>query len=126
MIILSRTGTVNKGRYYREGIKPFNFMYIGFSNYEEVKPIAPYSESSQTMPYSEFINYKDAKIMDGEQYFESLADELYTCINHSEAKLEGDSGILKRRHILMDKIAYIGKEANNIGQIYKWTRMSGQ
>ncbi len=114
--LMRRFSKLNKGKSYREGIKPFNFMHIGFSNYEDVKPIAPYSKDSQEMPHNEFINYKNGKMMKGDHYFKSLADELYTYIDHPESKLEGAVGVLQRRHIVADKIVHIGKEADNIGQ----------
>jgi len=43
-----------------------------------------------------------------------LADYL----SHKESKLEGDSGVLKRRHLTInqDSIRYIGKESNELEQ----------
>ena len=37
-------------------------------------------------------------------------------IDHPESKLEGDSGVLKRRHLTInqDSIRYIGKESNEL------------
>ena len=35
-------------------------------------------------------------------------------MKHPEHKLDGDSGILRRKHIVVDKIMSIGKEANNV------------
>jgi hypothetical protein len=112
--LMRRFSTLNKNKTYNQMIKPFSFFLIGFSNVEGIKPIAPFSKDSQTMPYSDFINYETGKRMKGQQYFKSLADELYSYINHPESKLKGDRGVLERRHVVVDKIAYIGKEADRI------------
>jgi hypothetical protein len=39
-------------------------------------------------------------------------------LSHKESKLEGDSGVLKRRHLTInqDSILYIGKESNELEQ----------
>ena len=52
--------------------------------------------------------------MEGQHYFKSLADELWGYINHPEAKLEGNIGLLQRKHIVADNILYIGKEADKV------------
>jgi hypothetical protein len=112
--LMRRFKLMNKGKSYRESIKPFNFFLIGFGNKDGVKPIAPYSKDSQSMPYGEFINYKNGKKMKGQEYFKSLADELWAYINHPESKLDGDIGILQRKHIVANKVICIGKEADKI------------
>jgi hypothetical protein len=112
--LMDRFAALNKGKSYKESIKPFNFFLIGFGNNDEVKPIAQFSKDPQTMPYSEFIDYKTGKRMKGLHYFKSLGDEIWDYLNHPEAKLEGDIGILQRRHITADKIRHIGKEADKI------------
>jgi hypothetical protein len=112
--LMNRFRLLNKSKSYNDKIKPFNFFMIGFGNNEEVKPIAPFSSDSQTMPYSKFINYKTGELMEGQHYFKSLADELWGYINHPEAKLEGNVGLLQRKHIVADNILYIGKEADKV------------
>ena len=108
---------LNKNKSYTNSIKPFGFFNIGFGNVEGVKPIASFSKDPQTMVYNEFIDYKTGKKMRGQRYFKSLADELDTYIKHPESKLEGDVGILERRYVVVDKISYIGKEADKIADI---------
>lgn len=114
--LMHRFKLLNKGKGYNDGIKPFSFFLIGFGNYEGVKPIAPFSYDSQAMPYSKFINYRTGELLEGQQYFKSLADELWSYLNHPEAKLEGDIGMLERRRITANKneISHIGKEADRI------------
>lgn len=52
--------------------------------------------------------------MKGEQYFKTLADELWSYIHHGEAKLSGTIGKLERRHLLVNNIFFIGKEADKL------------
>ena len=112
--LMRRFKPLNRGRPYSQMIKPFNFFMIGFSNMSEIKPIAPFSSDPQAVPYGDFINYKTGRKMRGQEYFKSLADELWPYINHSESKLDGDIGTLQRRHITADRIIYMGKEADKI------------
>jgi hypothetical protein len=112
--LMNRFRLVNRGKQYNGIIKPFNFFLIGFGNMKEIKPVAPFSRDPQTMPYSKFINYKTGELMEGQQYFKSLSDEILHYINHPESKLIGDIGILQRRHIGAESFVYIGKEADKI------------
>jgi hypothetical protein len=114
--LMKRFSVLNKGKKYNGMIKPFSFFNFGFSNFDAVKPIAPVSKDPQSMPYSKFINYKDGRVMQGQQYFKTMDDELWDYINHPESKSEGDIGVLRRRHITVDKIVYIGKEGDQIEQ----------
>jgi hypothetical protein len=115
--LMRRFEPLNKRRTYNKKVKPFNFFMIGFGNNEAVKPIAPFCNDPQAMPYGDFINYKNGKKMNGQQHFKSLSDELWSYNNHPESKLSksnGDTGTLQRRHISIDRTIYIGKEADKI------------
>jgi hypothetical protein len=72
------------------------------------------------MAYNEFIDYKSGKLMKGIHYFKNLADELHLYVYHPESKLDGDTGILGRKHIFADKLIPIGKEADKLEE-----RMNG-
>jgi len=37
-------------------------------------------------------------------------------VNHPENKFDGDIGVLERKHVHVDGVVYIGKEANNIDE----------
>jgi hypothetical protein len=52
--------------------------------------------------------------MQGTEYWKTLSDELWRYVKHPEHKLDGCDGILRRKHITVDKIISIGKEASNI------------
>ncbi len=112
--ILKRFKNMNKNKAIKEQIKPFNFMLVGISNNKEVKPIAPYSRRTQKAVYEEFINYITGEKMIGEEYWKQLHDIFSEFINKSESKFDGDIGELKRKHIIVDNITHIGKEAKNI------------
>lgn len=79
-----------------------------------MKPIAPFSKNPNEAVYKPFVNRGNGKVMDGVEYWKTLSDELWRYVKHPEHKFDGDEGILHRKHILVDKITSIGKEANNI------------
>lgn len=113
--LMDRFEKLNENKSYDEMIKPFNFMLIGFGTDKNVKPIGPFIDNKQAMVHSEFVNYKNGEVMKGEEYFKSLADELWHYIHKREAKFEeGENGVMKRRHIVADRFCYIGKEGDKI------------
>lgn len=112
--LLDRFRVYNDGKSYKEQIKPFNFMLIGIGNTKDIKPIAPFDKDTQSIAFGEFVDYKTGRVMEGQEYFKNLADELLHYLNHHDAKLEGDVGLLKRRHITADRLIYIGKETNRV------------
>jgi hypothetical protein len=61
-----------------------------------------------------FINYRNGKMMKGQQYFKTLADELWSYMHHPESKLEGIKGTLQRRHLCVNNIYWVGKEADKL------------
>lgn len=52
--------------------------------------------------------------MRGMEYWKPLWDTFSEYLRHPESKFEGDTGILKRRHVKISKIVHIGKESNNL------------
>jgi hypothetical protein len=112
--LMRRFKAFNNGKAYDKTIRPMNFFLIGFCTDKNIKPIAPFSKDAQSMPYGKFIDYRTGNKMKGQQYFKSLADELFEYIQHPESKLAGSIGMLQRRHLVVDKIVYVGKEADKI------------
>ena len=112
--LISWFSKINKGKPLTKQIKPFNFMLIGLSKVKDVKPIAPFSNNPNEAVYKPFVNRKNGKIMQGTEYWKTLSDELWRYVKHPEHKLDGCDGILRRKHITVDKIISIGKEASNI------------
>jgi hypothetical protein len=118
--ILHRFKKLNQGKDWKHQIKPFNFFYVGFPTMKEngkmVKPIAPYSEDSQTIVHLPFIDAETGEIKSGSHYFKPLSRTIVDYIDHPESKYEGNVGLLKRKEILANEIIHIGKEANNIDE----------
>ncbi len=69
-----------------------------------------------------FLDHKTGKVyphkgsLDTQKYWKMLDQTFEDYINHPEAKSDGDTGELVRKHLEMNKdsIKYIGKEANNL------------
>jgi hypothetical protein len=112
--LMKRFRKFNKRKPFEKQIKPFNFFLVGAGNKDGLKPISPYSDNPQEIVHKPFIDYKTGKILKGLEYWKSLSDTLWEYVNHKESKLDGDIGILKRRHVFVDDITYIGKETENI------------
>ena len=129
-VVISRlavsTGTIlrwfkkmNEGTDFDKQIKPFNFMLVGNGttvneNGGKVKPIAPYSKNPQVAVENPFIDKKTGDIFQGREYWKPLSDVFLEYIDHTEAKFEGDVGILQRRYLKPTGCVYIGKEANKV------------
>ncbi|NPE29446.1 hypothetical protein HNV12_16100 [Methanococcoides sp. SA1] len=118
--VLHRFDTINKGKEWKDMIKPFNFYLVGFQVAEEdgkaIKPLAPYSNDPQKIVYEPFIDYGTGEIKEGSHYFKPLSRTIGQYVEHPEAKFGGEIGILERKHVQADSVVYIGKEANNIDE----------
>ena len=116
--VLNRFKKLNKGKNWKEQIKPFNFFLLGFHSIKEndmaVKPLAPFTKDYQKIVYEPFIDYETGEVKEGSQYFKPLSRTILQYVEHLENKFEGDIGVLERKHIRADGLIYIGKEANNI------------
>jgi hypothetical protein len=95
-------------------VQPFSFFLRGIGAKKGVKPLTPFSKESQTRVYEEFVNLETGEVMQGEEYWKTLDKEIFRYINHAESKFEGDTGLLKRRHLNPKEIVRIGKESNQI------------
>ncbi len=130
--ILKRFKALNKNKSLRKQIKPFNFVTVGTAyrqdpdTGEPIIPMLPYvnPKRSREIPYMDFIDYKtvttysnkESMPMPTEYYWKPLSIVLEDYINHHESKFDGDLGLLRRKHITINKnsIRYIGKESNNL------------
>lgn len=116
--LLNRFRKLNKGKDWKEQIKPFNFFLVGFRFSEKegkpVKPLAPFTKEYQSVVYRPFIDYEAGEIREGLIFWKPLSHTISDYINHPEYKFEGDIGHLERKQIIADDIVYIGKEANSI------------
>jgi hypothetical protein len=128
--IQKRFDGINKTRPYPKKIKPYNFATVGTAcrvDPDTKEPIIPFLSEIKRLdeiPYMEFLDYKTGKkypndnSMEPQYYWKSMESVLEDYIQHKESKLEGDSGVLKRRHLTInqDSIRYIGKESNELEQ----------
>jgi hypothetical protein len=118
--VLHRFDIINKGKDWKDMIKPFNFYHVGFQVAEKdgkaVKPLSPFSNDPQSIVYEPFIDYATGDIREGSHYFKSLSRTIMQYVDHLEHKFDGNIGILERKHVHVDSVVYIGKEANNINE----------
>lgn len=57
---------------------------------------------------------KSRRKFQGKEYWKPFWDVFSEYLNHPESKLEGDVGVLNRRHVVVSGIIHIGKESNNL------------
>lgn len=128
--ILKRFDGFNKSKPYSSKIKPYNFATVGTAckidpvTKERIIPFLSVMDKDKLdeIPYMEFLDYKTGKkypnddSMEPQFYWKTMESVLKDYLEHKESKLEGDSGVLKRRHLTInqDSIRYIGKESNEL------------
>jgi len=94
-------------------------MLIGFEK-NDVIPCLPYDKDIRGIQYKPFIDYKTDTPssnlpLPSDKYWYTLEDVLAQYVRHSDNKFDYDNeGIGHRKHIIVDKIRYIGKESNNL------------
>lgn len=115
--IMNRMKQLNKGKDYLHQVKPFNFAIVGTSRknrkhtLEDIKPFIPFTRNYHEAPYKPFIDYHTGEWMEGIQYWKSMDDLFWDYYIHPESKFDGSTGVLDRKHILVDEIIHIGKES---------------
>lgn len=122
--LLGRLSEFNKNEDYKDQFKPFNFCILGFSNHissetgDLIKPLAPFVKPARHVVYGQFVDYngKSRLKFQGKEYWKPFWDVFLEYLNHSESKLEGDVGVLQRRHVVVSGIVHIGKESNNLSE----------
>lgn len=130
--VWQRFKILNYNKPYSRQIKPSSFFLIGMGyrknpdTKEFIMPIRPYTslkdKKFKEIVYGPFVDYKTGeqypndRSMDTREYWKPLSKLLEDYIDHPESKLEGDTGILQRKHIVIDEssIHYIGKETNGL------------
>jgi len=117
--ILNRFKKMNANKPFNKKIKPFNFMLIG-SEKNGIIPCLPYDKDITGIQYKPFVDYKtdtasDKLPLPSDAYWHTLEDVLTQYVRHNDNKFDYDNqGIAHRKHIIVDKIRYIGKESNNL------------
>jgi len=117
--ILNRFKKMNENKPFNKKIKPFNFMFIG-SEKNGIIPCLPYDKNPSGIQYKPFVDYKtdtasDKLPLPSQAYWYTLDDILTKYVRHSDNKFDYDNkGIAHRKHIVVNRIRYIGKESNNL------------
>ena len=112
---------MNSNKPIEKQIKPFNFMLIG-SEINQVIPYLPFDKDISGIEYRSFIDYKsdlmsDALPLPSTTYWYTLEDVLTAYVRHNDNKFDYDNhGIAHMKHIIADRIRYIGKETNNLDE----------
>ena len=110
---------MNANKTFNKQIKPFNFMLIG-SEKNGIIPCLSYNKDITGTQYKPFIDYKtdtasDKLPLPSYKYWYSLEDVLTKYVIHNDNKFDyNNEGIAHRKHIINDRIRYIGKESNNL------------
>lgn len=82
--------------------------------------ISPKTKKFEQIPYMAFVDYKTGKVYpestDTKHYWIPISEIIEKYITHPESKLEGDTGILKRKHVTIDRnsTVHIVKETNEL------------
>jgi len=82
----------------------------------------PYDKDITGIQYKPFIDYKSDTTSDklplpSDAYWHSLEDVLTQYVRHNDNKFDYDNqGIAHRKHIVVNRIRYIGKESNNLDE----------
>jgi len=96
-------------------------MLIG-SEKNGITPCLPYDKDITGIQYKPFVDYKtdiasDKLPLPSDAYWHTLEDVLTQYVRHNDNKFDYDNeGIAHRKHIITDRIRYIGKESNNIDE----------
>jgi len=113
---------MNENKPFNKKIKPFNFMLVS-SEKNDVIPCLPYDENTLGIQYKPFVDYKtdtasDRLPLPSDAYWYTLDDILTKYVRHNDNKFDYDNeGIAHRKHTVVNRIRYIGKESNNIQDI---------
>ncbi len=119
--ILKYFKNLNNNKPISKQIKPFNFITIG----NEVNGIIrtlPFTKDLNGIQFREFVDYRTGKSskelqLSSNNYWKSLDDVLTEYIKHNNNKFNYIEGIAHRKHIVANRIRYIGKESNNIDEV---------
>jgi len=120
--LLKRFNKMNGIKDARHRIRPFTFVTVGIgyrlddTTKKPIIPMLPYTEYTNKIKYSPFVDYKTGKIYseNTEYYWKPMSELFFDYINHKEEKFEGDIGMLKQRHVNITDLDYIGKESNSL------------
>ncbi len=118
-----RLRAINCSKNIAKQVKPFNFVLIGQptevgEDGEPIHPMTKFTKNTEQAPFQPFIDYNTGrKYRGGSQlYWKTLPSVIRDYVNHPESKFSNgeQTGKMKRRHLLLKSVCYLGKEANEI------------
>ena len=127
-LVITTSQILDRLSHTRE-IRPFDKILIGTANRvdpdtgKHIIPMVPFlSDNRQNQaPFMSFADYNSGKkypddTLESQFYWKFLYETFADYSNHSESKLSGDTGNLKRLKIRINKssINYVGKESHNL------------
>ena len=82
----------------------------------------PYTKDIDEIQYEKFVDHRTGKSsnelpLPSMAYWKALQDVLILYTRHNDNKFYYIVGIGKRKHIVANRIRYIGKESNNLGEV---------
>jgi hypothetical protein len=113
---------MNSDKPIEKQIKPLNFMLV-CSEKIGIIPCLPFTKDIRGIQYKPFTDYKtdtssDELPLPSWAYWYTLEDVLTSYVRHNDNKFDYDNeGIAHRKHIIADRIRYIGKETNNLDEV---------
>jgi hypothetical protein len=120
-----RLRVINEHKTYSKQIKPFNFVLVGQptetgEDDEPIHPITKFTKRIEEAPFQHFIDYNTGRRYSGgrQLYWKTLQSMVHDYMNHPESKFRNSqrTGTMRRRHLVVDNIIYIGKEAAGIDE----------
>jgi len=118
-----RVKVLNRGKPLERQIKPYNFVQVGSpamsdDKGEPIYPLTYFTKNHSQAPFQPFVDAHTGKLYgkDTHHYWNTLDKMVEDYIDHPESKFKnGDkTGKMRRRHLFVNKIVYIGKEANEL------------
>ena len=111
---------MNEDKPLSKQIKPFGFMLKG-SEVKGVIPCLSYSKDLSGIEYRPFIDYRtgltsDRLSLSTKEYWHTLEDVLTSYVIHDDHKFTYTDNKAVRKHIIADRVRYIGKESNNLDE----------
>jgi hypothetical protein len=97
-------------------------MHIGPEK-NGIIPCLPFTKDIRGIQYKPFTDYKtdtssDKLPLPSQEYWHTLEDVLTQYVRHDDHKFDYDEeGIAHSKHIIADRIRYIGKETNNLDKV---------
>jgi len=94
-------------------------MLIGQEK-NDVSPCLPYDKNTSGIQCKRFVDYKTDTASDklsspSNAYWHTLDDILTKYVMHNDNKFDSSKeGIAHRKHIVVNRIRYIGKESDNL------------